>query len=126
MPSKVLEFDTTKFVKRMNLYEDKYFSVAKRAMNDNVLDLERKAGELWTFREGDFRYRAGCTLLIDPASMTVRRVIRTAGTIKDNDELERQRRFMVDGGLEPNNAYSPAVSVLRSKEPFAILHRHGG
>jgi hypothetical protein len=76
--------------------------------------------------EGDFRYRAGCTLLIDPASMTVRRVIRTAGTIADNNELERQRRFLVDGGLEPNNAYSPAVSVLRSKEPFAILHRHGG
>ena len=76
--------------------------------------------------KGDFRYRAGCTLLIDPVSMTVRRVIRTAGTIADDAELERQRRFLVEGGLEPDNAYSAAASVLGSKEPFAVLHRHGG
>lgn len=75
---------------------------------------------------GDFRYRAGCTLLIDPVSMTVRRVIRTAGRIDDDTELERQRRFLVEGGLEPDNAYTAASSALRSKEPFALLHRHGG
>jgi hypothetical protein len=76
--------------------------------------------------KGDFRYRAGCTLLIDPVTMTVRRVIRTAGTIADNGELERQRQFLVEGGLPPNDAYSSATRALSSKEPFALLHRHGG
>jgi hypothetical protein len=77
------------------------------------------------FDSGDFRYRAGCTLLIDPVTMSVRRVIRTAGTIADNEELERQRGFLVDGGLEPTNAYALATNALRTREPFALLHRHG-
>jgi hypothetical protein len=74
---------------------------------------------------GDFRYRAGCTLLMDPVTMSVRRVIRTADTIADNEELERQRRFLVDGGLEPTNAYALATNALRTREPFALLHRNG-
>jgi hypothetical protein len=74
---------------------------------------------------GDFRYRAGCTLLIDPVTMSVRRVIRTAGTIDDNDELERQRRYLVDGGLTPANAYALATDALLTREPFALLHRQG-
>ena len=53
---------------------------------------------------GDFRYRAGCTLLIDPQTMAVRRVIKTAGDIADNGELERVRRFLT-GDLEPGNAF---------------------
>lgn len=76
--------------------------------------------------KGDFRYRAGCTLLIDPVTMTVRRVIRTAGTIADDGELERQRQFLVEGGLPPTDAYSIATRALSSKEPFALLHLHGG
>jgi hypothetical protein len=80
-----------------------------------------KAGE-----RGDFRYRAGCTLLIDPLTMTVRRVIRTAGTIADDEELERQRQFLFEGGLRPSDAYSSATRALSSKEPFALLHRQGG
>jgi hypothetical protein len=55
--------------------------------------------------------------------MSVRRVIRTAGTIADNDELELQRRFLVEGGLEPTNAYALATNALRAREPFALLHR---
>jgi hypothetical protein len=30
--------------------------------------------------------------------MEVRRVIRTAGTITDDAQLDRMRRFLVDGG----------------------------
>jgi hypothetical protein len=82
-------------------------------------------GPLANSERGDFRYRAGCTLLIDPVSMRVRRVIRSAGTIADDSELERQRRYLFDGGLRPNNAYVSATDTLKPSEPFALLHRHG-
>lgn len=71
----------------------------------------------------DFKYRAGCTLLINPVTMEVRRVIRTRGTIADDRELERVRRFLVDGGLEPPNAFNRARDLVNSREPFALLHR---
>ncbi len=71
----------------------------------------------------DFKYRAGCTLLINPVTMEVRRVIRTRGTIADNRELERVRRFLVDGGLEPPNAFNRARDLVNAREPFALLHR---
>ena len=72
---------------------------------------------------GDFLYRAGCTLLMDPRTMNIRRVIRTPGTIADNAHLERVRRFLADGGLEPANAFAPARDTINSREPFALLHR---
>lgn len=71
----------------------------------------------------DFVYRAGCTLLIDYRNMEVRRVIRTPGTINDDGELERVRRFLVEGGLPPPNAFDGAHGVGDAKEPFALLHR---
>ena len=73
--------------------------------------------------DGDFIYRAGCTLLINPTTMEVRRVIRTPGNIADDDELERMRRFLTEGGLEPGNAFAIARNALHSREPFALLHR---
>lgn len=75
--------------------------------------------------EGDFRYRSGCTLLIDPVTMQVRRVIRTPGTITDDAALERQRRFLNEGGLEPPNAFTMARTMVNAREPFALLHRDG-
>lgn len=92
-------------------------------------DVQKEKDKLAAFDDkdrGDFRYRAGCTLLIDPVSMSVRRVIRTPGNISDNGELERQRRFLVDGGLEPFDAYHLASEAWGSREPFALLHQHGG
>lgn len=74
---------------------------------------------------GDFRYRAGCTLIMHPVEMKVLRVIRTPGNVTDNDQLERQRRFLVDGGLEPTDAYRSATRAMRAREPFALLHSHG-
>lgn len=94
-----------------------YFDAAKQ----QAVDIGPPLGEK---ERGDFRYRAGCTLMIDPVSMTVRRVIRTSGTIAGDAELERQRRFLVEGGLEPSNAYESASSALKLREPFALLHRH--
>lgn len=74
--------------------------------------------------EPDFRYRAGCTLLIDPATKTIRRVIRTAGTVADDGELARVRAFLSGADAEPGNAFWPARQSLNTKEPFALLHRH--
>lgn len=72
----------------------------------------------------DFRYRAGCTLLIDPQRMEVRRVIKTAGTISDNVQLERVRRYLVDGDSAPDNAFWTSHHGLNVDEPFALLHKH--
>ncbi|SCB62096.1 hypothetical protein GA0061105_1324 [Rhizobium aethiopicum] len=72
---------------------------------------------------GDFYYRSGCTLLINPRTMEIRRVIRTAGTIDDDQELARVRNFLTGGGLEPGNAFEMARNAMRAREPFAMLHR---
>jgi hypothetical protein len=71
---------------------------------------------------GDFIYRAGCTLLLDPIAMKVRRVIRTPGSIDDDAQLERVRRFKTEG-LEPPNAFDSASTALDTAEPFAMLHK---
>ena len=72
--------------------------------------------------KGDFRYRAGCTLLINPATMEVRRVIRTPGTIADDAQMTRVRQFLT-GELEPGNSFYAAREAIKAREPFALLHR---
>jgi hypothetical protein len=74
----------------------------------------------------DFYYRAGCTLLINQTTLEVRWVIRTPGTIADDAQLERVRRFLTEGGLEPGNAFEFARMAMKAREPrepFALLHR---
>jgi hypothetical protein len=73
----------------------------------------------------DFIYRAGCTLLIDPATMALRRVIRTQGTIADDQELDRLRSFLTGNELAPQNAFERALNPRNDLEPFALLHHHG-
>jgi len=76
--------------------------------------------------ERDFKYRAGCTLLIDPEEMQIRRVIRTPGTVADQDELSRMRDYLL-GGLTPPDAFAPVTDRFAANaEPFAFLHSHGG
>ncbi len=87
-------------------------------------DVDKGKVKLKDGDNGDFRYRAGCTLLIDPQTMAVRRVIRTAGAIDDNDQLERVRGFLT-GELEPTNAFEKARAAMAAREPFALLHRDG-
>ncbi|MBI5578762.1 MAG: hypothetical protein HY895_06380 [Deltaproteobacteria bacterium] len=77
-------------------------------------------------QDGDFKYRAGCTLIINPNTMEVRRVIRTPGTIADNVQLERMRRHLTGADREPSNAFQEARVALSAKEPFALLHRQDG
>ena len=56
-----------------------YFDPRQAEGNGQTGQVARRHDE-----KGDFRYRAGCTLLIDPTTMEVRRVIRTPGTIADD------------------------------------------
>jgi len=71
---------------------------------------------------GDFQYYAGCTLHLNPTTMEVRWVIRTPGTIADDAQLERVRRFLAEGGLEPGNAFDFAHKAMNAREPFALIH----
>jgi hypothetical protein len=76
--------------------------------------------------ERNFKYRAGCTLLIDPGQTEIRRVIRTRGNVADEDELERMRHYLLDG-LSPPNAFAGVAERFgESAEPFAFLHSHAG
>jgi hypothetical protein len=92
-----------------------YFDHKKQAERD-------KPGNMEPNDNGDFIYRAGCTLLINPTTLEVRRVIRTPGTIADDNQLEYMRCFLTEGGLEPNNAFDFASQAMKAREPFALVH----
>lgn len=80
----------------------------------------------WDGSGEDFRYRAGCTLLVDAEGMRIRRVIRTPGTVADEGELDRMRRYLLNG-LSPPNAFASVSRRLgAAAEPFAFLHSHAG
>jgi hypothetical protein len=80
----------------------------------------------WDSEDRDFKYRAGCTLLIDPEETRILRVIRTPGNVANEDELDRMRRYLLDG-LSPPNAFAQIAERLGgSAEPFALLHSQLG
>jgi hypothetical protein len=86
---------------------------------------DRQSGA-WDDPERDFKYRAGCTLLLDPGEMQIRRVIRTPGNVADDNELDRMRRYLLDE-LTPANAFAGIASRLgENVEPFALLHSEVG
>jgi hypothetical protein len=76
----------------------------------------------------DFLYRAGATIVIDPATREVRRIIRTPGTIADDREMDRVRRFRMgqhDGGNAFDGGLGTSLQLERDAdrdEPFALLH----
>ena len=101
-----------------------YFDPAEQQDKDSA------KGPLPRGEDGDFRYRAGCTVLIDLATQEVRRVIRTPGTIADNAELERVRSYLCGNSSPESNAFDAGLQPsLRSdvasiwNEPFALLHQ---
>jgi hypothetical protein len=80
----------------------------------------------WSDDDIDFKYRAGCTLLIDPERMQIKRVVRTPGTIADDGELDRMRSYLMRG-LDPPDAFAGVAARFSSTtEPFAFLHTHSG
>ena len=90
---------------------------------------DRRKGKAGQRKHCDFWYRAGCTVLIDPVTVEIRRVIRTPGTIADDRELERVRRFLTGELGATGNAFDAGLArSLRlgareaRDEPFALLH----
>jgi hypothetical protein len=73
--------------------------------------------------KADFKFRRGCTLLINPETMEVRRVIRTAGDVAADDELRRVREFLTGEDPDPESAFAGGPRRLQSDEDFARLHR---
>ena len=82
-------------------------------------------------QDGDFKFRAGCTIVIDTTRNAFRHVIQTPGTVADDDELALVRAFLTRDADSDANAFSLRTRSLRSardgglNEPFALLHRHG-
>jgi hypothetical protein len=82
-------------------------------------------------KDGDFKYRAGCTIVIDSTKNTFRHIIRTPGTVDDEKELAIVRGFLTGEGDADSNSFDGrrqrSLKEPRAKgfdEPFAILHRH--
>jgi hypothetical protein len=79
----------------------------------------------------DFYYRAGATIIIDPSTREVRRVIRTPGPITSNAELDRVRAFLLGETGNAGNAFDGGAAASLSLnttgteryEPFALLHQ---
>jgi hypothetical protein len=71
--------------------------------------------------QADFKFRGGCTLLIDGETGDIRYCILKS--IRSETRLARQRAFA--SGREPSlrATYSPADPRAAIREPFALLHR---
>src|SRR5688572_4466834 len=95
-----------------------YFDPAmQRAVDEGKVKPE-KGGQ-------DFRFRRGCTLIIDPVRRQVRYAIRTRGDVCDDRELERVRAYLAarNAGVESPfyGGYSSGIHL--DDEHFAALHR---
>ena len=96
---------------------------------DKQKEMDNSEEPLDKDEQGDFRYRAGATVVIDVATQEVRRVIRTPGTIVDDGQLERIRRHMTGEAETVGNAFDAgrarslqAAGSRGRNEPFALLH----
>jgi hypothetical protein len=81
--------------------------------------------------DGDFKFRAGCTVVIDTTKNVFRHIIRTPGTVSSNRELDRVRDFLTGEADSGSSAFDGArrrslkePHVGGYDEPFALLHRH--
>jgi hypothetical protein len=73
----------------------------------------------------DFRFRRGCTLIIDPIQKQVRYAIATRGDVADDGELERVRSFLTgQSSMAANPFYGRPHGADLDDEHFALLHRH--
>lgn len=85
-------------------------------------DMERPGA--WDGVTCDFKYRAGCTLLLDPVNMEIRRIIRTPADVADKAEFERLRKYLLTGLSPPNAFAGPEQRLAAGAEPFGLLHAH--
>lgn len=96
----------------------------RRAYLDPEKQQEKDAKNDPPSDDGDFRFRRGCTLLIDARTFKIRRVIRTKGDVSSDAELDRVRAFVQKRQSTPTNALDGARggNPLHADD-FAHLHR---
>jgi hypothetical protein len=86
-------------------------------------DVDSGARALEEGDAGDFRFRSGCTLLIDLASRRVRYAIRSPGPVDDDGALARARARLAGVAPGVRATYFGADDEReRRAEPFALLH----
>ncbi len=75
--------------------------------------------------DGDFRFRRGCTLIIDTSRCVIRYAICNKGNVsKDEGELERVRKYLAEGSSQEKSAFWSTNSFhAQDSEQFAALHR---
>lgn len=74
--------------------------------------------------KADFRYRCGCTLLIDAKTFEIRRVICTKFRADEDEGLDRMRRHLTEGAKHAHNAFDAPDATHDGCNAFAALHRH--
>ncbi|MEM7744233.1 MAG: hypothetical protein AAF409_11035 [Pseudomonadota bacterium] len=74
----------------------------------------------------DFRYRAGCTLLIDARTFRIRRIIRTPFRAEDDRGLAEMRTYLRAASRQAMNAFDGPDGTGDTSRAFAMLHRHVG
>lgn len=98
----------------------------RRGYYDSKIQKERDKNGVISGDDGDFIYRAGSTIIINPTTQEIRRIIRTPGTISSNEEMNRLRKFLLgDYGVVGNsfNAGFVKNQVYQRDEPFYMLHK---
>lgn len=103
-----------------------YFDEAEQEKTD------ARSEDLDSNEDGDFKYRAGCTIVIDTTKKIFRYIITTPGTIESNAQLGRIRTFLTGDADASVNAFDGVRTQKLHEagygrygaEPFALLHRH--
>ena len=95
-----------------------YFDPDKQAKAEK---LPADSPRWWKDFQPDFKFRGGCTLLIDSETGNVRYCILK--NITSETRLARQREFATARPDSLRATYSPADADARNREPFALLHR---
>lgn len=107
---------------------DGYFEPDIQKLADEGREAELK--QAWQKKYGnkklqcDFRYRCGCTLLIDTKSFEIRRVIRTQFRADQDEGLDIHRQFLIGSTAQVANAFDSSDSSGETRNAFANLHRH--
>ena len=89
--------------------------------------------------DGDFKFRAGCTIVIDATENVFRHIIRTPGDVASDVELERVRAFVSGESAGDSNAFDgrqarkpdgaaaarTGRAVRDPAPPFGVSHGQG-
>jgi hypothetical protein len=97
-----------------------YFTAERQAEADS---LPPDSPRFWDERDlkQDFKFRGGCTLLIDAETGDIRYCVLKS--IRSDARLARQRAFASGVGNSLRATYSPVDPHAAIREPFALLHR---